>query len=186
MDDRKILQLLWARAENAIDALQHKYGIRLLQTAANILEDPQDAEEAVNDTYLALWNAIPPAKPDPLCAFVYRVGRNTALNHLRRRDAQMRQSRYDASLDELADILPGGTLEDAIDARELGQAIDRFLGTLPKESRVLFLRRYWFGDDLCPLAKELQISTATLSVRLHRIRNKLKDYLIREGFLYEA
>ena len=88
MDDDKILHLLWMRAENAIDALQHKYGKRLLQTAANILGSPQDAEEAVNDTYLALWNAIPPAKPDPLCAFVYRVGRNTALNHLRHRDAE--------------------------------------------------------------------------------------------------
>lgn len=186
MDDRRILQLLWARAESAIDALQRKYGRRLLQTAANILGCPQDAEEAVNDTYLALWNAIPPAKPDPLCAYVYRVGRNTALNHLRHRDAEKRHSRYDASLEELADILPGGTLEEAMDARELGLAIDRFLDTLPKESRTLFLHRYWFGDDLCQLAKEQQINPTTLSVRLHRIRRKLKDYLIREGFLYEA
>ena len=71
MDDHKIIQMLWQRLEQAIDALAQKYGRRLQHTAMNILEDPQDAEEAVNDTYLALWNAIPPARPDPLCAYVF-------------------------------------------------------------------------------------------------------------------
>lgn len=186
MDDRRILQLLWARLESGIDALQRKYGKRLHQTAMNILDDRQDAEEAVNDTYLALWNAIPPAEPDPLCAYVYRVGRNTALNHLRRRDAGIRCSRYDTSLEELADILPGGTLEEAVDARALGQAINGFLGTLPPDGRNLFIRRYWFGDDLSLLARESRVSPGALSVRLSRIRSKLKHYLISEGFIDEA
>ena len=186
MDDRRILQLLWARLESGIEALQRKYGRRLYQIAMNILNVSQDAEEAVNDTYLAVWNAIPPAKPDPLCAYVYRVGRNTALNHLRRRDAGIRCSRYDTSLEELADILPGGTLEETVDARALGQEINRFLVTLPPESRVLFLRRYWFGDELSLLAKELGIHPGTLSVQLSRIRSKLKNYLITEGFFDEA
>jgi RNA polymerase sigma-70 factor (ECF subfamily) len=183
MDDRRILQLLWARLDSGLDALQKKYGKRLLQTAMNILGDRRDAEEAVNDTYLALWNAIPPARPDPLCAYVYRTGRNTALKHLHRRDAGIRCSRYDTSLDELADILPGGTLEEAVDARQLGQAINRFLGTLSPENRRLFIRRYWFGDDLSLLAKELGSNPGALSVRLSRIRSKLKTYLITEGFL---
>lgn len=182
MDDSKILQLLWQRLESGLGALQRKYGKRLLQTAMNILDDPQDAEEAVNDTYLALWDAIPPAKPDPLCAFVYRVGRNTALNRLRCRDAQKRQSRYNASLDELAEILSAGTLEETMDAKALGQAIDRFLDTLSEESRALFLRRYWFGDSIPELAKACKVSTGALSVRLHRIRSKLKNYLSKEGF----
>ena len=182
MDDHRILQLLWARTERGIEALQRKYGKRLFQTAMNILDDKQDAEEAVNDTYLALWNAIPPARPEPLCAYVYQVGRNTALNHLRHRDAEKRMSRYDASLEELSDILPGGDLEEAIQERQLGQAINGFLATLPRESRVLFLRRYWFGDELSQLAREHRVSPATLSVRLHRLRKRLKDYLIQEGF----
>ena len=81
MDETRILDLLWARAEKAIDALAEKYGLRLYRMALNILSDPSDAEEAVNDTYLALWNTIPPSRPNPLTPFVYRVGKNTALKH---------------------------------------------------------------------------------------------------------
>ncbi len=185
MDDRQIVDMLWKRLEQAIDALSAKYGLRLQRTAMNILEDPQDAEEAVNDTYLALWNAIPPAKPEPLGAFVCRVGKNTALKRLRSRTAQRRDSRYDLSLDELAQCLPGSSLEDALDARTLGQAIDRFLDTLTHQNRVLFLRRYWFGDSLKDAAAHLHLSESAATVRLHRIRNQLKAHLIKEGFYYE-
>lgn len=186
MEDVQILQLLWERAESAIEALSAKFGKRLNTTAMNILDDSQDAEEAVNDTYLALWNAIPPARPDPLCAYVYRVGRNIALKHLRSRTAQKRNNRYDLCLDELSEILPGGTAEELLDARELGRCIDRFLDTLDDTNRSIFLRRYWFGDDLEPLAVQFHFSVNTLSVRLHRIREKLKNYLIKEGFWNEV
>lgn len=186
MDDRHIISLLWERSEKAIDALQKKFGKRLYQTAINILGIRQDAEEAVNDTYLSLWDAIPPAKPDPLSAFVFRVGRNTALKHLRSRSAQKRDNRYDVCLDELAGILPCPSAEEELDARALGQAIDTFLETLNPQDRVLFLRRYWFGDSIQQLSREAGISENVLSVRLHRIRNKLKDYLHKEGFWNET
>ena len=182
MEDHQIIHMLFQRLEQAIDALAQKYGNRLQQTAQNILEDPQDAEEAVNDTYLALWNAIPPTKPDPLAAFVYRVGRNTALKHLRSRAAQKRDSRYDLSLEELAHCIPGDTAEEALDARALGQAIDRFLDTVPREHRCLFVRRYWFGDSVAEIAAQTHLTESTVAVRLHRLRNRLKIYLIREGF----
>ena len=182
MDDKKILALLWDRIESALDALKVKFGKTLYRIAMNILNDPQDAEEAENDTYLALWNAIPPARPEPLSPYVYKVGRNTALKHLRNRSAQKRDSRYDVSLDELSQILPDSTLEETIDARDLGRLMDQFLCTLKAEDRVLFVRRYWFGDDISSLAKEFSLSSANVSVKLHRIRTKLKDYLSKEGF----
>ena len=89
MEDSQIIKLLWARAEQALQALAAKFGKRLLKTAENILGNRPDAEEAVNDTYLAIWNAIPPAQPDPLPPYIYKIGRNTALKHLRTRMAQL-------------------------------------------------------------------------------------------------
>lgn len=182
MDDKKIITLLWQRAESAIDALAQKFGSRLMRTAVNILTDPQDAEESVNDTYLALWNAIPPARPIPLSAYVYKTGKNQALKLLRQKTAGKRNGSYDISLEELSDILTGDTLEEQMDARLLGQTIDRFLDTLSKDDRVLFLRRYWFGDSVADLARSRRCSTGSISVRLHRIRTQLKDYLYKEGF----
>lgn len=182
MDDKRIIDLFWNRIEGAIDAVKRKYSKLLLQIGLNILNNQQDAEEAENDTYLALWNAIPPARPDPLPPYVCRVGRNCALKRLSRREAQKRNSRYDLCLEELAEILPGSTLEDMLDGRLLGQAVDTFLSTLSKEDRVMFVRRYWFGDDIGDLARRFAISRSNTSVRLYRIRDKLKHFLIKEGF----
>lgn len=186
MEDAQIIKLLFMRTERALEELASKFGKRLHKTAENILGSRRDAEEAVNDTYLALWNAIPPAKPDPLAAFVYKVGRNTALKHLRSRMARKRDGYYDVALEELSEIIPGTTMEETFDARELGRAIDRFLGTMDEDSRSLFLRRYWFGDSVQELAKTFRLTENVLSVRLYRIREKLKNYLIKEGFLDEA
>ena len=187
MEDKKILDLLWNRIESAIDALAKKFGKRLLYTAMNILGNPQDAEEAVNDTYMALWNTIPPERPDPLSGYVHRTGRNVALKKQRYLTAQKRRSQYDVSLEELADVLPGPYMEDLLDARELGLAIGRFLDTVSKENRILFLRRYWFGDSVKHLAKATGLSENTISVRLSRLRSQLKSYLMdKEGFFHEV
>ena len=183
MDDKNILRLLWQRAETAISALAEVYSKGLLRLAMNILHSHRDAEETVNDTYLALWNAIPPARPDPLSAYVYRTGRNTALKRLRENTALKRCNQYDVSLDELAGCLSGSTLEEEYDAILLGQCIDRFLDTLNRQSRRIFLRRYWFGDSIELLAQEESLSPNALSVRLLRLRRQLKDYLNKEGFL---
>ena len=186
-EDKKILELLWNRVEAALDALTKKFGRRLLYTAMNILGNPEDAEEAVNDTYIALWDTIPPEKPDPLAGYVHRTGRNVALNKRRHLAAQKRNSQYDVSLEELAGILPAPSFEEMMDARELGQAIDRFLDAVSRENRVLFLRRYWFGDSVKELAHTLGMSENTVSVRLSRLRAQLKTYLIeKEGYFHEA
>lgn len=186
MEDHKIIKLLFARAENAINELAARFGRQLHRIAYNILENQLDAEECTNDTYLALWNAIPPVSPDPLAPYVYRTGRNTALKRLHRDTAKKRDSRYDVSLEELNGCLPGETMEQTMDARELGRTMNRFLDTKSKESRFIFMRRYWFGDSVAEIAKELHMQENAVYVRLNRIRNSLKDYLKKEGYHYEA
>ena len=182
MDDLTIIKLLWDRAEQALDLLARRFGRRLMQTARNILGNHEDAEETVNDTYLAVWNTIPPQRPNPLAAFVYKIGRNLALKRYRSNTAARRDGTYDLSLDELAGCIPGQALEETVEARELGRAIDGFLDTLSADNRNLFLRRYWFGDSVKDAARAFDLSENAAAVRLSRIRNQLKDYLIKEGY----
>lgn len=185
MDDRKILKLLLTRAEEAIEAMARKFGLRLTQTARHILGNQQEAEESVNDTYFAVWNAVPPQEPDPLSGFVYKTGRNLALKRLRYNTAQRRDGSYDVSLEELEGCIAGTSLEDEFDARMLGRAIDRYLSTLPKLSRILFLRRYWFGDSPRELARYFDLSENAVRTRLSRTRTGLRTYLIKEGLIDE-
>lgn len=182
MEDLQILEALFARSEKALAALAEKYGKGLLNLAMNILGSRADAEETVNDTYLALWNAIPPQRPEPLAPYVYRTGRNQALKRLRANTAQKRDSRYDLCLEELSDALPGGTVEEALDARLLGQAIDRYLATLSRDQRVLFIKRYWFGKSVSDIAKEAGLSAGAVSTRLSRMRAALRAQLEKEDF----
>ena len=185
MEDRTIVKLLWQRAEAALTQVQHKFGPRLQQTAVNILGNVQDAEESVSDTYLEIWNTIPPHRPDPLAGFVYRIGRNLALDRLRYNMAQCRNTHYDLCIDDLQNYLPAQALEEQMEARELGRAINRFLGTLKAEDRNLFLRRYWFGDEIREIAHFYGKKPNTVTVRLRRICEKLRQFLIREAILDE-
>ena len=185
MDDQKIIKLLWERAESALDAVAKRFGKRLMVMAMNILGIRQDAEEAVNDTYLAVWNTIPPNRPAPLDGYVYKTGRNISLDKLKHSTAQKRDGRYDISIDELANCIPSAALEETVDERELGRAISRFLGMLSADNRVLFLRRYWFGDSVQELAKVFAMRPNAVSVRLGRLRTQLRSYLVKEGYADE-
>lgn len=182
MDDKRILALFFRRAETAISAVSKKYGQRLQLTAQNILHDHRDAEECVNDTYMALWNTIPPQCPNPLLSYACRITRNIALKRLRDATARCRCSQYDVSLDELAECIGNATLEEEMDVRLLGQRINAFLGTLSRDYRNIFLRRYWFGDSVKEIAAAYSLTENTVSVRLNRIRAKLKIYLTQEGY----
>lgn len=185
MNDNKIMALLWNRSEDAISALAKRFGQRLRRTAMNILGSIRDAEESVSDTYLALWNAIPPKTPDPLDAFVYQTGRNQALKKLRSRTAQKRQGNYDLSLEELEGCIPGPALEETVAARDLGNAIDRFLDRQSPLTRAIFLRRYWFGDSVGDIARSFAMKESAVSVRLSRTREKLRTFLTKEGYCDE-
>lgn len=129
-----------------------------------------------------MGNAIPPSKPNPLGGFVYKLGRNTALNRLRANQAQKRNGTYDLSLEELAGCIPGAALEEQVEARELGRVINAYLDTLPPENRNIFLRRYWFGDSVKDLSKAFSLSQNAVSVRLSRMRGGLRTHLIKEGY----
>lgn len=176
-----ITKLLWQRAEEALYLMAKEFGVRLQRIAMNILGSREDAEETVSDTYLAVWNAVPPRQPEPLAAFVYRTGRNIALNRLRH-DTALKRSGYEVSLDELGNYLAGPDLWETVSARDLGRSIDRFLNTLSKQSRIIFLRRYWFGDSVKDIAKDLELSESAVSVRLSRTRAALKQQLVLEGY----
>ena len=185
MEDKNIIKLLWERAESAIEELAKKFGKRLMAIALNILGIYQNAEESVNDTYLAVWDTVPPNKPEPLAGYVYTTGRNISLNRLKYLTAEKRDGKYDVSIDELANCIPAPALEETVEARELGAAINRFLGTMNADNRALFLRRYWFGDDLKDIAKDLNLRPNAASVRLGRIRMQLREFLMKEGYVYE-
>lgn len=182
MDDSKIIELFYAREEQAIMELSKKYGSVCSRVADNILNNKRDAEECVNDAYLGAWNTIPPQNPNPLLTYVCRIVRNIAINKYHANTAKKRNSHYDVALEELEGCFADPTsVEDAWDAQELTQMIDAFLATLPQEKRVLFVRRYWYGDSVDALAKYFSTSNHNISVRLSRIREKLKKHLVTKG-----
>lgn len=182
MDDQKIIELFFARSELAIQALAAKYEKLLHKISFHILQNNEDVAECLNDTYLGVWNAIPPARPNPLSAFVCKITRNLSLKKYRANTAAKRDATMDVSLEELAPCIPTPSAEEEWSALELGRSINRFLHTLEKENRVLFVRRYWFADSVKDIAGELCISENLASVRLKRIRKQLKQYLEQEGY----
>ena len=188
MEDKQIIKLLFMRAEKAIDALRERFGNTLYRIAVNILANHNDAEETTNDTYLALWNAIPPKEPDPLAPYVYRTGRNMALKRLEYLSAEKRNGRYDVSLDELGACLPDNDVnpEQAVIIQEIADSVNSFLEQDTDVNRYIFIRRYWYGDAVEDIAKAVNMKSGAVSVRLNRIREKLKEYLIKEGYYYEA
>ncbi len=182
LEDSKIVDLFLERSEHAIEALSEKYGALCFKLANNILNNRQDAEECVNDAYLGIWNSIPPHDPKPLVSYVCRIVRNCAVSRYHWLTAAKRNSIYDVALDELENCFAtGGTVEEAFDARRTAVLIDRFLRALDRDSRVMFVRRYYYADSVSDIAKRLGTGSHQVSVRLYRIRVKLKKYLIREG-----
>ncbi len=183
MEDSEIIRLFFERSEQAILELDRKHGPAVRKTAANILQDRLDAEECVNDTYLRTWNSIPPHAPDPLAGYVCRIARNLAVNRYHANNAEKRGGGYELILDEMLECIPSGTdIETDYDAKELSAAINRFLAGLRREDRVLFVRRYWYADSVTELAAATRSSPGRISVRLFRLRGKLRNMLKKEGF----
>ncbi len=180
MDDAEIIRLLWERAEAALTGLSEKYGRLVFKLSENILGNREDAAECVNDTWLGVWNAIPPQRPQVLCAFVCRIGRNISLKRYRSNTAAKRNHAYEQAIDELEDCLISPSAEEIWSAGELGRTIDRFLDTLDRKNRLIFMRRYWFSDSITVIASRMGMSENNISVRLSRIRSRLRDYLLKE------
>lgn len=153
MEDAQIIELFFARSEDAISELDMKYGKLCHKLADNILASAQDAEECVNDAYLSTWNAIPPQRPESLPAFVGTLVRRCSITRYRANTAMKRNSHYDMCMEELETFLasPQQAMEEHYAARELAAAIERFLDTQSKENRVLFMRRYWYADSFAEI-----------------------------------
>ena len=179
MEDEKIIDLLFERSEQALWELDQKYGNLCRSLSYRIVNSRRDAEECVYDAFLGAWNAIPPAKPNPLLSYLLKIVRNLSLKCYWKKEAAKRNSIYTIALQEIeACIADRDTVEEELEARELARIIESFLDTLPAENRVIFIRRYWFSDSYDDIAKRVGLSEKNISVRLTRIRRKLKDYLI--------
>ena len=185
IDDEKIIDLFFERSEQGIRELDNKYGAVCHNLSYNIVNSRQDAEECVNDAYLGAWNAIPPVKPDPLLTYICKIVRNISLNLYHRKEAAKRSCHYTIAMEEIeACIAATNAVEAEIEAVELAHIIERFLDTLTVENRVLFMRRYWFSDSCRDIAGFMGLTEKNVSVRLTRIREKLRQYLIeREVFI---
>ena len=182
MSDEEIIELFFERSEQAISELAEKHGSAVRRVAFNILGNPEDAKECVNDTWLGVWNSIPPQRPAPLRTYVCRIARNLATKRYHANLAQKRNSQYDLALDELAECIPDrGTAEDRLEERELARILDSFLDTLPYEDKFLFMRRYFFADSLAEAARMAGMRYNTAAVRLYRVKEKLRKQLIQEG-----
>lgn len=177
MEDHQIIELYFARDELAIEETAKRYGGVCMQVSMDILQDRMDAEECVSDTWLQTWRTIPPQRPTILKAFLCRITRNLSINRLRERKAKRRDRDMTLSLEELEGVL--SIPEDKSEG--LSELISEFLRSLDREDRLLFMGRYWHGQSVRELADRMGLSANAAAVRLHRIREELRDYLTERG-----
>lgn len=185
MEDRQIIELYWKRDEAAIARTAERYGGYCGMIARNVLQSEQDAEECLDDAWLAAWNSIPPQKPENLAAYLGKLTRRKAIDRLR---ALRREKRggtaVDLALEELEDVLPAGDdPEDAALRKELAEAVNRFLATLSATERNVFLCRYWYFDGIEAIGASFGCSQSKVKSMLHRTRNKLRKFLQKEGLV---
>ncbi len=183
MDDTQIIDLYFARDEQAIVQTDRKYGGYCRAIAMRILANPQDTEECVSDTWLHAWNAMPPQRPAILSSFLGRITRNLSFDRRRSQTAQRRGGgSLTLALDELSECLPSAVLvEHALEEKELAALIDRFLRTLPERECSLFLRRYWYVDSIDEIARRYAMKPNSVKSILFRTRARLREVLRKEG-----
>ena len=185
MEDRKILELYLTRSEQAIRETEAKYGGYCYSVAMNILENRQDAQECVSDTWFSAWNSIPPQSPRVLATFLGSITRNLAIDRWRERRAGKRGGgEMQLALDELSGCVPGGeSPEGEVLRRELLKSVAAFLGTLPETERSVFLCRYWYLDSIEAIVHATGFTQSKVASMLHRTRGKLRKRLSEEGYV---
>lgn len=184
LPDEAIVTLYWNRDETAIEETDFKYKNYLFSVIRNLLNDPMDCEECLNDTYLGTWNAIPPTKPAVLKAFLTTVARRAAIKryHKARKKTAI-PSELTVSLSELEGFLSdGGEAESDLDAAALGKVISEFLYSMDKRKRYIFMSRYYVAVSIEKIARELKVSRSTVNKELAAIRKSLKEKLESEGY----
>lgn len=182
MDDSGIVELYWQRSEAAIKETEIKYGKLCRRIAMNILQNSEDADECVNDTYLGAWNAIPPQKPIVLSSYLCKITRNNALKKYEYYHAKKRNIQVEISLTELEDCVSGiKDVQYQFEAEHIAKVISDFLRTLNYDNQNVFMRRYWFYDSVSDIASRFAISESKVKSMLFRTRSKLKNCLKKEG-----
>lgn len=181
MEDADIIDLYFARNEDAIKQTDIAYGRRLNLLAQRMLHSREDAEESVSDTYLKAWNTIPPRRPQHLFAYLAKICRNFSLDRLDWKNAAKRKAEVVSLTQEMELCIPDTQRERQRDGKELGMLLDAFLRTLTPENRVVFLRRYWYVDTIAEIAVRYGLSESAVQMRLSRTRAKLCTYLEKEG-----
>ena len=181
MDDMRIIELYFERDEQAIKETDVKYGKLCHSIAYNILKNHQDSEECVNDTYVNVWNAIPPTRPNNFMSFVCKIARNLSLKRLEFMTREKRSADVLLSLDELASVLPDERYAPDISDEDVGKLISKFLRTQKEDVRNIFIRKYYFFDSIAEIAESLGFTESKVKNMLFYTRNKLRDYLIKEG-----
>lgn len=182
MEEQKLLDMLLARSDRAVQELEGQYGRLVGMIANNILGSPEDASECTNDTWLAVWNSIPPNRPDSLMNYVCRIAKNIALKRFRD-DHRRKRSGMTVALDELADCLAGVSLEDAYAEQEIIRAMNVYIGTLDKENRFIWVCHFWTGASAEEIAERLGMTKGAVVNRLSRMRKGLRKYLGQEGLV---
>ncbi len=183
MEDSKIIDLYMARLESAIAETANKYGSYCRYIAYNILHNPQDSEECVNDTYLKAWESIPPHCPECLAGFLGKITRNIAINRYKHYNAKKRgQGQLVLALEELKESIPTeDSVEAAADEKAVIEVLNDFLKELGVEARKIFIRRYWYLSSVKEIAADFNIGESKVKMSLHRSRNRLKEMLEKEG-----
>lgn len=183
MDDSKIIELYFERSERAIDETDKKYNRYCYSISYNILASNEDANETVNDTYLKVWNTVPPNKPNPLKAYLGMISRQLSINKYLRKKAIKRSGETGLSLDELAECISSGDSgQDIGESLALSDSINRFLSKLPKATRQVFIRRYFYVSSIREIAQDYNMSESAVTTLLSRTRSKLRVFLEKEGY----
>jgi RNA polymerase sigma-70 factor (ECF subfamily) len=185
LKDNDILDLFFQRQEEALEETKKKYGKRLYHSALNILHSNEDAEECVQDTLFKAWEAIPPARPTMLGAFLAKIARNLAINKWKASTAERRGGgEVGQLLSELEDSIPStklGVPEDEYDSGFVVQAINECLNSMNQTMRVIFVLRYFYGESISDICKRSNMSESKVKSLLFRARKKLKTHLEKEG-----
>ena len=181
MDDNEILDLYFARSEQAIVQTDQKYGFYCYSIAKRILSDPLDAEESVNDTYAEVWKSIPPRRPKYFFAFLASICRHLSLNRVDWKQAAKRRAQVVPLTEEMENCIPDTVHERQMEAKELGRLLDLFLEGLAKDSRLIFLRRYWYVDSGPEIAARYGMTESKVKMQLSRTKEKLRSFLEQEG-----
>lgn len=181
LEDAKIIDLYWARNEDAIAQTDAAYGRKLHVLSNRILNNREDAEESVNDTYLKAWEVIPPQRPNYFYAFLASICRHLSFHRLDWKLAAKRNAEVVSLTQEMELCIPDSSREWELEGKELGRVLDAFLETLPKETRMIFLRRYWHLDTIAEIAARYNITESKVKMQLSRTRAKLCTYLEQEG-----